>query len=149
MLWFLQQQIGEIYLTRLLRPGRFDRRVVLDMPDKEGRLAILLIHARSKKFGKEIDWGRVADITVGFSGARRQNMLNEAAIGAARGDKTEITMDEVEEAATKVKLGPAKKRLQSDEDKKITAYHEAGHAIVTHFLKTWIRSTGSRLSREA
>ena len=104
------------------------------MPDKEGRLAILLIHARGKKFGKKIDWGRVADRTVGFSGADIENMLNEAAIGAARGDKTEITIVDIEESATKVKLGPAKKRLQSEEDKKITAYHEAGHGIVTHFL---------------
>lgn len=126
---------GDLLDPALLRPGRFDRRVVLDMPDKEGRLAILLIHARGKKFGKKIDWGRVSDRTVGFSGADLENMLNEAAIGAARNDKTEITMDDIEESATKVKLGPAKKRLQSEEDKKITAYHEAGHAIVTHFLK--------------
>lgn len=125
---------GDLLDPALLRPGRFDRRVVLDMPDKEGRLAILLIHARGKKFSKKVDWGRVADRTVGFSGADLENMLNEAAIGAAREDKTEITIDDVEEAATKVKLGPAKKRLQSDEDKKITAYHEAGHAVVTHFL---------------
>ena len=125
---------GDLLDPALLRPGRFDRRVVLDMPDKEGRLAILLIHARGKKFAKKVDWGRVADRTVGFSGADLENMLNEAAIGAARENKSEINMDDVEEAATKVKLGPAKKRLQSDEDKKITAYHEAGHAIVTHFL---------------
>lgn len=125
---------GDLLDPALLRPGRFDRRVMLDMPDKEGRLAILLIHARGKKFGKKIDWGRVADRTVGFSGADLENMLNEAAIGAARNDKTEIAMSDIEEAATKVKLGPAKKRLQSEEDKKITAYHEAGHGIVTHFL---------------
>lgn len=126
---------GDLLDPALLRPGRFDRRVVLDMPDKEGRSAILLIHARGKKFAKKIDWGRVADRTVGFSGADLENMLNEAAIGAARNNKDEISMDDIEEAATKVKLGPAKKRLQSDEDKKITAYHEAGHAIVTHFTK--------------
>lgn len=126
---------GDLLDPALLRPGRFDRRVVLDMPDKEGRLAILLIHAKGKKFAKGIEWGRVADRTVGFSGADLENMLNEAAIGAARNDKTEITMADIEESATKVKLGPAKKRLQSDTDKKITAYHEAGHAIVTHFLK--------------
>jgi cell division protease FtsH len=126
---------GDLLDPALLRPGRFDRRVMLDMPDKEGRLAILLIHARGKSFGKKIDWSRVADRTVGFSGADLENMLNEAAIGAARNDKPEITMDDIEESATKVKLGPAKKRLQSDEDKKITAYHEAGHGIVTHFLK--------------
>jgi len=126
---------GDLLDPALLRPGRFDRRVVLDMPDKEGRLAILLIHARGKKFAKNIEWGKVADRTVGFSGADLENMLNESAIGAARNDKTEIVMSDIEESATKVKLGPAKKRLQSDIDKKITAYHEAGHAIVTHFLK--------------
>lgn len=118
----------------LLRPGRFDRRVALDMPDKEGRLSILKIHARGKKFAKDIDWERVAGRTVGFSGADIENMLNEAAILAAREDKKEIYMHDIEEAATKVKLGPAKKRLQTEEDKKITAYHEAGHAIVTHAL---------------
>ena len=125
---------GDLLDPALLRPGRFDRRVVLDMPDKEGRRAILLIHAKGKKFAKGIDWGRVSDRTVGFSGADLENMLNEAAIGAARGDKTEITMVDIEESATKVKLGPAKKRLQSDEDKKITAYHEAGHGLLSHFL---------------
>ncbi len=126
---------GDLLDPALLRPGRFDRRVMLDMPDKEGRQSILKIHARGKKFGKGIDWARVADRTVGFSGADLENMLNEAAIGAARNNKTEITMADIEESATKVKLGPAKKRLQSEEDKKITAYHEAGHGIVTHFLK--------------
>ncbi len=125
---------GDLLDPALLRPGRFDRRVMLDMPDKEGRLAILLIHARGKRFAKKVDWGRVADRTVGFSGADLENMLNEAAIGAARNSKTEISMADIEESATKVKLGPAKKRLQSEEDKKITAYHEAGHGIVTHFL---------------
>lgn len=126
---------GDLLDPALLRPGRFDRRVTLDLPDKEGREAILLIHARGKKFGKDINWGRVADRTVGFSGADLENMLNEAAIFAARNDKSEISMEDIEEAATKVKLGPAKKRLQSDEDKRITAYHEGGHAIVTHFTK--------------
>ncbi|OGM16044.1 cell division protein FtsH [Candidatus Woesebacteria bacterium RBG_19FT_COMBO_42_9] len=125
---------GDLLDPALLRPGRFDRRVVLDMPDKEGREAILKIHARGKKFAKDIDWDRVADRTVGFSGADLENMLNEAAILAAREDKNMIEMKDIEEAATKVKMGPAKKRLQSEEDKKITAYHEAGHALVTHVL---------------
>lgn len=125
---------GDLLDPALLRPGRFDRRVMLDMPDKEGRVAILKIHAQGKKFGK-VNWNEVSDRTVGFSGADLENMLNEAAIGAARNNKSEISMDDIEEAATKVKLGPAKKRLQSDEDKKLTAYHEAGHAIVTHFSK--------------
>ncbi len=125
---------GDLLDPALLRPGRFDRRVVLDMPDKEGRLAILHIHAKNKKFGRDINWGRIADRTVGFSGADLENMLNEAAIAAAREDKEAVEMSDIEEAATKVKLGPAKKRIQSEEDKKLTAYHEAGHAIVTHFL---------------
>ncbi|HBP40024.1 MAG: ATP-dependent zinc metalloprotease FtsH [Candidatus Woesebacteria bacterium GW2011_GWC1_30_29] len=124
---------GDLLDPALLRPGRFDRRVTLDMPDKEGRGAIMKIHARGKRFGKEINWEKIADRTVGFSGADLENMLNEAAIQAAREEKSEIDMLDVEEAATKVKLGPAKKRLQSKEDKKITAYHEAGHAIVTNF----------------
>lgn len=126
---------GDLLDPALLRPGRFDRRVVLDMPDKDGREEIIKIHARGKKFVKGINWSKIADRTVGFSGADIENMLNEAAIAAARDDKKEIEMDDVEEAATKVKLGPAKKRLQRDEDKKITAYHEAGHAVVSHILK--------------
>ena len=126
---------GDLLDPALLRPGRFDRRVTLDMPDKEGRVAILKIHSQGKTFGKDINWERIADRTVGFSGADLENMLNEAAIGAARLNKVEIDMGDVEESATKVKMGPAKKRLQSIEDKKITAYHEAGHAIVTHFTK--------------
>jgi len=125
---------GDLLDPALLRPGRFDRRVMIDMPDKEGREAILKIHARGKKFAKGIKWNQVASKTVGFSGADLENMLNEAAIQAAKRGKKEVGMDDVEEAATKVKLGPAKKRLQSKEDKKITAYHEGGHAIVTHHL---------------
>lgn len=125
---------GDLLDPALLRPGRFDRRVILDMPDKEGRHSILKIHATGKKFGSEINWDRIAARTVGFSGADLENMLNEAAILAAREDKKEIDMKDVEEAATKVKLGPAKRRLQSEEDKRITAYHEAGHAIAAHVL---------------
>jgi cell division protease FtsH len=125
---------GDLLDPALLRPGRFDRRVMLDMPDKEGRSAILKIHAKGKKFVKDIKWDSIADRTVGFSGADLENMLNEAAIYAARAGKEEIEPSDIEEAATKVKLGPAKKKLQSDEDRKITAYHEAGHALVTHLL---------------
>ncbi len=125
---------GDLLDPALLRPGRFDRRIVLDMPDKEGRLAILKIHARGKKFGK-IDWDKVSNRTVGFSGADIENMLNESAIAAARNNQSEITMGDIDEASTKVKLGPAKKRIQSEKDKKITAYHEAGHALVSHSLK--------------
>ncbi|MBI3290439.1 ATP-dependent zinc metalloprotease FtsH [Candidatus Microgenomates bacterium] len=120
--------------SALLRPGRFDRRVMVDMPDREGRVAILKIHSRGKKFVKNINWDKVAERTVGFSGADLENMLNEAAIFAARNDKKETEMRDIEEAATKVKLGPVKKRLQTVEDKRLTAYHEGGHAIVTHLL---------------
>ena len=118
----------------LVRPGRFDRRVMLSLPDLEGRREILSIHAKNKPFVKAVDWEKVARRTVGFSGADLENMLNEAAILAARVNKKAIEMDHLEEAATKVKLGPEKKRLQSDDDKKITAYHESGHALVSHFM---------------
>lgn len=118
----------------LVRPGRFDRRVVLDMPDIEGRKAILAIHAVGKPFVKEVDWDRIARRTVGFTGADLENMLNEAAILIAREDRHEITMADLEEAATKVKMGPEKKRAFNKDEREMTAYHEAGHAIVTHFL---------------
>lgn len=125
---------GDLLDPALLRPGRFDRRIVLDLPDMEGRKAILKIHVNGKPIAKDVDWDKVAKRTVGYSGADLENMLNEAAIQAARKDKKAIEMEDVEEAATKVKLGPEKKRLQSDLDRKMTAYHEAGHAIVTHEL---------------
>lgn len=115
----------------LVRPGRFDRRVVLELPDIEGRKSILTIHAKGKPFSPDVDWQRVAKRTVGFSGADLENMLNEAAILAARLNKKAIDMKDLEEAATKVKLGPEKRRLQSDMDRKMTAYHEAGHALVS------------------
>lgn len=115
----------------LVRPGRFDRRVVLEFPDIEGRTAILKIHAKGKPFTSNVDWEKTARRTVGFSGADLENMLNEAAILAARFNKKAIDMKDLEEAATKVKLGPEKKRLQSAQDRKMTAYHEAGHALVS------------------
>lgn len=127
---------GDLLDPALLRPGRFDRRILLDYPDVEGRKAILKIHAQGKPFSKDVSWEKIAKRTVGFSGADIENMLNEAAIMAARSNKDKIGMVELEESATKVKLGPEKKRLQSDLDKKITAYHEAGHAIATHFQPT-------------
>ncbi len=125
---------GDLLDPALLRPGRFDRRVTLDMPDKEGRLAILTIHAKGKKFANGIAWQKIADRTVGFSGADLENMLNEAAITAARNGQDAIGMLDLEESATKVKLGPAKKKIQTEEDRNITAYHEAGHALVSHVL---------------
>jgi cell division protease FtsH len=115
----------------LVRPGRFDRRVSLELPDVKGRKDILLIHAKGKPFEKDVNWDKVAKRTVGFSGADLENMLNEAAILAARLGKKAIDMEDLEEAATKVKLGPEKKRLQSEEDRRMTAYHEAGHALVS------------------
>lgn len=118
----------------LVRPGRFDRRVTLDLPDIEGRKATLAIHAVGKPFVKDINWEWVAKRTVGFTGADLENMLNEAAILIARENRSEITFDDIEEAATKVKMGPEKKRTQTDDDRRMTAYHEAGHALVTHFL---------------
>ena len=117
----------------LLRPGRFDRRVVLDFPDLAGRAAIMKIHAQGKPFAK-VTWDKVAKRTVGFSGADLENMLNEAAIGAARENRKAITEAALEEAATRVKLGPEKKRLQSPREREMTAYHEAGHAVVGHLL---------------
>ena len=118
----------------LIRPGRFDRRVVLDLPDIEGRQAIMKIHAVGKPFAKNVNWEKIAKRTVGFSGADIENMLNEAAITAARTDRKEIIEEDLEEAATKVKLGPEKKRLQSPREREMTAYHEAGHAVVGHML---------------
>ncbi|MCS7092892.1 MAG: ATP-dependent zinc metalloprotease FtsH [Patescibacteria group bacterium] len=125
---------GDLLDPALLRPGRFDRRIVVDYPDLEGRKAIIKIHARGKPFSEKVDWDKVAKRTVGFSGADIENMLNEAAIYAARKNQDKITQEDIEEAATKVKLGPEKRRTQSEYDKKLTAYHEAGHAIVSHFL---------------
>jgi len=125
---------GDLLDTALMRPGRFDRRILVDYPDVEGRKAIVKIHAQGKPFTAEVNWDKVAKRTVGFSGADLENMLNEAAIHAARTGKEKITMEDIEEAATKVKLGPEKKRLQTDADRQLTAYHEAGHAIVSHFL---------------
>ncbi len=122
---------GDLLDPALLRPGRFDRRVVLELPDLEARKDILAIHAKGKPF-TNVDWDVVAKSTVGFSGADLENMLNEAAIGAARNNKEFIDMKDIDDASLKVKLGAEKKRSQSDEDKLMTAYHEAGHAIVNY-----------------
>ncbi len=120
--------------SALIRPGRFDRRVVLGFPDLDERRAIIELHMIGKPFTKDVNTNSLARRTVGFSGADLANMLNEAAILAAREGKTAIDTLDLEEAATKVKLGPQRKRLQSEEDRKLAAYHEAGHAIVGHFL---------------
>jgi cell division protease FtsH len=124
----------DILDSALIRPGRFDRSIVVGYPDIEGRREIVKIHSKGKPFRKSVNWESVAKRTVGFTGADLENMLNEAAILAARHSKTEIDERDLEEAATKVKLGPQKKRMQSDLDKKITAYHESGHAIVSYAM---------------
>ena len=119
----------------LLRPGRFDRRVVLDRPDIRGREEILGIHIRGKPLGGDVILKTVAKATPGFVGADIENLVNEAAILAARRNKKVIEMDEFQESIERVIAGPERKsRLISDEEKRITAYHEAGHAIVGHVL---------------
>ncbi len=117
----------------LLRPGRFDRRVFLDMPDINDRLAILEIHKRGKPFNPSLDWKKIAQRTIGFSGADLENMLNEAAILAAQRNKEKIGLEEIEQAMLKVKMGPERKISQTNEDKLMTAYHEGGHALVAKF----------------
>ena len=115
----------------LMRPGRFDRQVVVDRPDYSGRLQILDVHARGKTLAKDVDLDKVARRTPGFTGADLANLLNEAAILAARNQLTEISMDEVNDAIERVMAGPEKKdRVMSDRRKRLVAYHEAGHALV-------------------
>ena len=115
----------------LMRPGRFDRQVVVDRPDYAGRLEILNVHARGKTLAKDVDLERIARRTPGFTGADLSNLLNEAAILAARRNLTEISMDEVNDAIDRVLAGPEKKdRMMSEKRKTLVAYHEAGHALV-------------------
>ncbi len=119
----------------LLRPGRFDRRVILDPPDIEGRKAILEVHVRGKPLAKDVDLGVVARQTAGFVGADIENLVNEAAILAARRNKKAIHFDDLEESVERVIAGPERKsRLISDEEKRILAYHEAGHALAQQML---------------
>ena len=115
----------------LLRPGRFDRQITVGYPDVKGREAILQVHAKGKPLGSDVDLAVLAKRTSGMTGADLENVLNEAAILAARFKKKQITMTELEEAITRTVVGPEKRsRVVTEEDKKITAYHEAGHAIV-------------------
>lgn len=118
----------------LVRPGRFDRRVVVGLPDLAERKAIIELHMKGKPFTKDTNVEKIARRTVGFSGADLANMLNESAILAAREERKEIDSKDLEEAATKVKMGPQRKRMQSENDRKLAAYHEAGHALVGHSL---------------
>jgi cell division protease FtsH len=120
----------------LLRPGRFDRQVVIDMPDIKDREEILSIHAKGKPFTKTVDLKRVAQRTPGFSGADLANVLNEAAIMTARKNEKIISQETVLDSIEKVMLGPERKsHILSDKEKKTTAYHEAGHAVVAHYLE--------------
>ena len=119
----------------LLRPGRFDRQVVVGRPDLHGREAILKVHARNKPLADDVDLKTIAKKTPGFTGADLSNLLNEAALLAARLNKKVITMAELEEASEKVSMGPERRsHIVSEKDRKLTAYHEAGHAIVAHLL---------------
>jgi len=120
----------------LLRPGRFDRQITVDRPDVKGREAVLKVHARNKPLNKDVKLGTIAKRTTGFTGADLENLLNEAALLAARRNKKDIAMIEVDEAIDRVIVGTEKKsRIISDREKRIVAYHEAGHTIAGFFLK--------------
>lgn len=120
----------------ILRPGRFDRKVVVGRPDVKGRKEILEVHSRNKKLGDDVDLETVARTTSGFAGADLENLMNEAAINAAAANRQFISRKDIEQAFIKIGIGKEKKsRLISDEEKRITAYHEAGHAILFHELK--------------
>ena len=119
----------------ILRPGRFDRKVAVGRPDVRGREEILKVHARNKALSEDVDLERVAQTTAGFSGADLENLMNEAAINAAKKDRAFVQQEDIEAAFVKVGIGAEKKsRIISDKEKKITAYHEAGHAILFHVL---------------
>ena len=121
----------------LLRPGRFDRQIVVSQPDVKARQQILEVHARKKRLSPDVDLSVIAKNTSGFSGADLENVLNEAALLAARNNQSEINMKNVEDAMVKVTMGPEKKsRVRSDKENKLVAYHEAGHAVVSRFLPT-------------
>ncbi len=121
----------------LLRPGRFDRQITIPAPDKKGRYDILKIHSKDKKLAEDVDLESIAEDTAGFTGAELANILNEGAIIATKNEHKYITNDDIEEAVKKVTVGLEKRaRVISDKDKRLTAYHEAGHAIVSWYLPT-------------
>ena len=121
----------------LLRPGRFDRQIVVSLPDVKAREQILEVHARKKKLGEDVDLKIIAKNTAGFAGADLENVLNEAALLAARRNLPAISEREIEDAMVKVTMGPEKTtRVRSEKEKKLVAYHEAGHAVVSRFLPT-------------
>ncbi len=120
----------------LLRPGRFDRRITVNYPDMKGREDILLVHARNKPMEPDVDYHKIAQTTVGFTGADLANLLNEAALLAARKDKSLIGMDEIEASFMKMILGPQKKsRVRNEHDNRLVAYHEAGHAVAHYYCE--------------
>ncbi|MGV2643595.1 AAA family ATPase, partial [Clostridium perfringens] len=120
----------------LLRPGRFDRQITVDRPDVKGRAAVLKVHARNKPLPKDVKLDIIAKRTPGFTGADLENLLNEAALLAARRNRKDISMREVDEAIDRVIVGTEKRsRVISDREKRIVAYHEAGHTIVGYFLE--------------
>lgn len=122
---------ADILDPALLRPGRFDRRITIDLPDVRGREAILKVHARKKTFADDVNFAHIAQRTPGFSGADIENLLNEAALLAARDNRQVIESHDIDEATDRVILGPAKKsRKMSEKEKRIIAYHEAGHAVI-------------------
>jgi len=124
----------------LMRPGRFDRQVVVSYPDIRGREEILKVHSKNKPLGEDVDLKDIAKTTPGFTGADLENLLNEAALLAARKNQKKITMAEIKEANYKVMMGPEKKsRVISDKEKKLTAYHEAGHAIAVRLVSTTVK----------
>jgi len=126
---------ADILDPALLRPGRFDRRIVVDLPDIKGRQAILLVHSKGKPISNEIDLETIAKQTPGFSGADLANIINEAAILAARRNREDISLKELEDATDRVSLGPERKsRVISKREKEITAYHESGHALTASML---------------
>ena len=121
----------------LLRPGRFDRQIVVSAPDVKAREEILEVHSRQKKLGEDVDLKVIAKNTAGFSGADLENVMNEASLLAARRNKQEINMQDVEDAMIKVTMGPEKRsRVRSEKENKLVAFHEAGHAVVSHYLPT-------------
>jgi cell division protease FtsH len=128
---------ADILDTALLRPGRFDRQILVSVPDIKGREQILMVHSKGKSIAPEVNLNTIAKGTTGFTGADLENVLNEAAIYAARRKKPLIDMKDIEDAIMKVIAGVEKKtRIVSEKDRKLTAFHEAGHAIVTRFLTT-------------
>ena len=128
---------ADILDKALLRPGRFDRQVYVGLPDVKGREEILRVHTKNKPLGPDVDLSTIAKSTAGFSGADLENLVNEAALLAARKGKKAITEPEIEEASIKVVAGPEKKsRVVTDKEKRLTAYHETGHAITGYFCKT-------------